>query len=324
MRSIELPITHRTVTEHGSYGGASRFDIKQHKYAGGQSESGDWGYIEVLEVKNPPDQRAGIVVYDDNSRHERIFYEWENLELALKAFEECRGSSESHKKLPNMPGCKRTVPCGLLIPWFYAIGDEDLVGNYAFPEGLQDDPVFRFGQKFVVYDDETPIIKTCMGTRYVEKISSHTYEEDDKKTYRLVMWDDGTLWNELKNHSHAPRPLVENELWITEAMDKFKLFLSGKTDKFEIEFQDGQKFIGHLAKSQKHPPTISGRYGLKITVKKARKPLCGFHDFEATPECPNIIEAVRQGLAKTNKVAERIQIISINGKKWGGVFYNKP
>ncbi len=327
IRHIHLPTSHRSSTSHGSHGGYSRFKLKQHKYAGGgPSEYGGWGFIEVLEIKNPPEGRHPFVIYEANSDGENTFYEWETLARAIAAYEKHWSNSDNRESFPKLPGFKRMVSCGLLIPWFYALGDEDLLGDYAFPDGLQDDPVFRFGKQFVCYENDVPVIKTCMGTRFVEE--TDRYNNEVQKKYRLVVWHDGSMWNEDQEKRRIPRPLVEGELWITEAMQKFQKFLTGKTDKFEIDFINGQKFIGHLTPKKNPPESPAGNYELAVTFKSG-KPARGWTtNFVPSPEIPNVIELVKKKTVAKGREVARIEIlqsqIEKGGKKWSGVFYDQP
>lgn len=81
VRDIDLPATRQVNVGHGGYGQYSRFNIKQHKYAGGgPGEGGGWGYIEVLEIQNPPNEKLGIVINERTSRDGGTFTEWDTLE----------------------------------------------------------------------------------------------------------------------------------------------------------------------------------------------------------------------------------------------------
>lgn len=328
IHNLNLPTTHQSVTTHGSHGGYSRFKIIQHEYVGGgPSEYGGWCFIELLEIINPPDGRHNIVIYEANSDYYNTFYEWETLENASAAFKKHWTDSKNRETFPKLPGFKRMVSCGLLSPWFYAIGDEELIGDYAFPEGLQDDPVFRFGQKFVCLENETPIIKTCMGTRFVEE--KDYYNNNKIKHYRIVVWSDGSIWNEDLNEDNRPRPLIADELWITDAMEKFKKFLTGKTNHFEIAFINGQKFIGQITPKKSLAKSVAGDYELRVTLDGAKKPACGWvNNFVPTPETPNIVEKILKDVAAKDKKVNRIEIVKVrsekSGKKWSGVFYNNP
>lgn len=343
VRTIDLHTISRVNVGHGSYGQYTRYDIVQHKYAGGgPGENGGWGYIEVLEIKNPPDGRWGIVVNECNSSEGSTFTEWETLDDACKAYEKNWSSTNTAERFPKFPGFKRMVVCGALTPWFYAIGDQLLIGDYAFPDGLQDDPVFVFGRKFVVVDENgMPIIKTCMGTRFVQDgvfDYEHSHREKKVDRYRLVYWDDGSVWDESHQQSWwssdskntLPRPLKDEEVWIVEAVNKFRVLLAGKVTKFSLDFLDGSKFFGNLVqKPRRKSPCASGDYFLGVDVKGEKKLRQGWvNNFEPTPETPDIVSFVvnelttKQGLGITSIEVKKGKV-KPGGKKWAGVFFGK-
>lgn len=333
VRTIDVPTTGRVNVPHGGYGRYTRYDIVQHKYAGGGPDCGGWAYIEVLEIKDAPDGRKEFVIHQCDSSKGSFFSEWQTLDDAINAFEKMFGAVDAHEEFPKRKGFLRFVNCGTLTPWFYAIGDQELIGDYAFPEGVQNDPVYTFGRKFVVYDsDGIPSVKTCMGTRHICRRSER--DPSETKMYRVVYFDDGSFWNEgnsysfkrLPDHKSAPRPLQEDELWITDAIQQFRLLLAGKSTSFTINFADGNKFVGKLSPSKENTSCAEGDYQLSINVK-GEEPMKGWiRDFKPTKEIPNIIAYVTKKLASQDKVVESIEILrsktKANGKKWAGVYYN--
>jgi len=340
IRKINIPNTKNIGnTQHGSCGRFSRFNIVQHKYAGG-GYPGCGGYIEVLEIKNPPDHRCNFVVckvHQSSYENRSFFTEWKTLAEAINAFEEYWRNSKLEEDPGKLPGFIRLVNCGALTPWFYAMGDEELIDDYAFPEGLQNDPVFRFGTKCLVYeyadyrDKDFPTIKTCMGTRFVEKVDSDYWSWSGKKTkrtYRIIYWSDGTYWDENKGGSRRPpHPLRENEIWVIEAIQLFNDLLAGKRRDFEIEFIDGTKFVGKIVPDNSRAHCVEGSYHAKVTFTDGGKKE-GSVDFTPTPKEPTVLERIKQGLAKAGKQIERIEILNRKtakkGKKWAGVFYAPP
>lgn len=319
VRTIRPPVTHKVRTEHGSYGKYSRYDMKQHDYAGGR------GFIEVLEVENAPDGHWGIVCYEYSSYGESSFTEWDTLEQARAAFKAYfSGGRDREKKVDELPGLRRRVTCGVMTPWFYAIGDEELVGDYTFPHGLQDDATYRFGRKFAVLDYEgVPSIKTCMGTRFIrEKSSLYPYTEQQ---YRMIYWDDGSAWKEGNTQHGYPRPIEDGELWIAEAVQQFRELLAGKRSDFHIKFTDGNQFIGKLAKVNRRESSAEGRYLLVANIKGEVKAREGWLEFKPTPEVPDVVQFVTQSFAKQGKEVERIEVKKTGkfqgGKKWAGVYH---
>jgi hypothetical protein len=328
VRTIDIPTTGRVNVAPGGYGQYTRYDVVQHDYAGGgPGGGGGCGYIEVLEIKNSPDGRWGIVINERTSHKGGVFTEWETLENARAAFKEFRSGYSTEEEFPKLAGFKRRVACGELTPWFYAIGDEQLIGDYAFPEGLQDDAVYRFGRQFVVLDyDGVPAVKTCMGTRFIKwKRDYHPYNEQQ---YRLVYWDDGSVWDESKGGG-SPRPVEEGEMWIAEAVQRFRQLLAGKSTEFTINFTDGNKFVGKLVRANRRVPCAEGNYFLVVRFKGKKEPLEGWvNDFKPTKDAPDIVQYITQRYVKRGQEVEHIEVkehkTKKGGKKWSGVFFHPP
>jgi hypothetical protein len=331
--SVEIPVTHRTNVTHGGYGAYSRYEITQHKYAGGNNEGGG-GFIEVLEIENPPEGRCGAVLHENcvNSYQPfaltHYFCEWKTVKDAKNAYNKNWSLKDGPNKFKGLKGFIRRVDCGLLRPWFYAIGNEELIGDYAFPEGLQDDPVFRFGRQFVVFDSEDmPEIKICMGTRFIfQGKDPHTGEE---KTFRLVYWNDGSVWDERENRN-IPRPAEEGELWIAEAIQQFKQILAGNNTTLTINFLNGEKFVGRLiqSKEKRHFHAAEGDYFLKVKFKDEKKPHQGWmNNFIPTPEQPHIISRLMAEAKARGKKVEKAEVLERKtkkgSKKWTGVFFSR-
>ena len=321
IRTIDVPTTGRVAVSHGGWGQYTRYDIKQHNYAGGGC-----GYIEVLEINNPPEGRCGIVI-NEYDCGDSVFTEWETLKNACDAFTRYWGSCDTAKEFSNLEGFKRRVVCNALTPWFYAIGDEELIGDYAFPEGFQDDPVYRLGKRFVVFDhDGVPEIKTCMGARFLTEDGSDGYGRPKKYYKRLVYWDDGSFFDAYNYTSNLPRPLEENELWVTEAVRQFKEILTGKKTEFSINFTDGNRFIGKIKIANKSH-CAEGRYELQVKIKGEKELLKGYADFKPQ-QFKNIVEAVVENYKKKGKEVEQVTVdsfrkINPKGKKWAGVYYSR-
>ena len=76
---VEIPVTKEIKNIcHGGYGRYTRFDIIQHKYAGGGC-----GYIECIEIRNPPENRNGNIVHQCESSHS-TFYEFDTIEKSYQ------------------------------------------------------------------------------------------------------------------------------------------------------------------------------------------------------------------------------------------------
>lgn len=335
VRSVDLPMT-RTMVSHGSYGQPSRYNIKQHEYGAGQDEdSGAFRYVEVLEIVQPPDERWPIVIHD-RSNKDGFFSEWETLAQAMKAYDKvwtCYDErsyfgpiKDRWEKIRHLPGFKRIVECGAMQPWFYAVGEELLVGDYAFPHGLQDDPVFRFGAKFAVLDKrEGWRIKTCMGARYFEKESDYRPYQKERK--RFVYWHDGTRWEE-GDGSPTPRPAEEGELWIAEAVEQFRKLLSGPQTHFEIPFANGMVFKSSLVQGEKRNlGSPEGEY--EVTVfREDKEPVRIRATFKPTELCPMVRTWVENELHRqeVDYTSFEVKLIKADehGRHWSGVFLDPP
>ncbi|MFH1171946.1 MAG: hypothetical protein V1778_05445 [bacterium] len=327
VRTIDTPTTGRVHIPHGGYGRYTRYDVKQHDYAGG-GHGGGGGFIEVLEIANPPDGRWGIVIHEWASGEGSIFTEWETIECARAAFARYWGNRDTAERFPLCPGYRRRIVCGALTPWFYAVGDEQLLGDYAFPEGLQDDPVYRFGRQFIVIDaDGIPMVKTCMGTRFItRKQRDYPYEDVQR---RLVYWDDGSVWDESRWGSSLPRPVEDGEMWITEALQQFRQLIAGEHTTFTLPFTDGTVFVGEVKRPKPRVPCAEGAYFLIVQLEGEREPKQGWvHDFKPSPGAPDIVQYVTQRYTDLGKVVDRIEIrecrVRKGGKKWSGVFLHPP
>jgi hypothetical protein len=226
--SIHIPETSELLIGHGGYGKYTRFIIKQHKYAGGWN-----GFIEVLEIKNPPEGRCGIVIHKcSNGRS--IFYEFESLNEAKETWKK---SFSFPEEFVNEKGFIRHVGCSLLEPWFYAVGNQAIKGDFVFPDHLDHNhPVYRTGRKvkLVRYDGEEKI-KTCWGTT-VREYDTDEYRgrtSMEKKEYLTIQFDDGTTWSEYGS-TETVLPLNEEDLLKEKILDTVRGLLNGKMDKIVV------------------------------------------------------------------------------------------
>jgi hypothetical protein len=312
-KDIEPPTTGRAkLVGHGSYGLYTRFDIHQHKYAGGRS-----GYIEALEIKDAPDGRCGFVIHEYADMSGCRFYEYKNMDSANAAFERSWGANDRNGELQDSPGFKRRVDCGPRQPWFYAVGDQHIAGDIVFPDCIMEDPVYRFGRKFVVARlDERPRITECVGV-HLERDRHSTGPYDEKPPRRIVFFEDGTIWRE-RSGDPTPEPLRGDQLWIHEAILKFESFLAGKVTKFAIEFMDGRKFIGRLSQGK----SPHGTYWAKVRLENG-KTAEGEFRFEgaATKSAPSIEEYLLGNIVRGSKVSKILELKRRFRKHdWLGVF----
>lgn len=321
VRSLDLPTTGRVNIEHGSFGMYTRYDIKQRKYAGGGG-----GYIEVLDIRNPPDDRVGFVVHEYQGRKGSVFYEFDSIERAEAAWEVSWGCGDPDKKLPTCQGFLRRVACGLLTPWFYAVGEQLLQGDFVFPEAFEEDATFQFGRKFVVLDDQNfPSVKSCYGLCTFKSRPQFASHGEPEKSYRLVTWHDGTTWNEYAG-GRRPIPLQDDQLWIHEAIEQFAAFLAGKQTKFTIEFRDGSRFTSNYRPANPKSRSAEGRYQVRVRLPNGKTKTSEAMWFKPTAECPTVEAFTRAALdaKEVTRGAEILEVIKITGeygqRKWTGAF----
>ncbi len=323
--SLDVPITHQVNVAHGGYGRYSRFNITQHKYAGG-GHPGCGTYIEILEIQNPPDGRCGIVLHQDIRDYHHYgstFWEFESIDDVLAIWDQVwYVSADSDSKISKSKGFKRKVSCGGLSPWFYAIGDQALFGDYAYPNHIGDDPIYRPLQKFVVCDEEDfPVIKTCMGccqvTREMPNYGSGCGGSPKKKEYRVVYWDDGTVYDE-QRHSKKPRPLTEKDIFAQEAVNQLKSCLAGRKREFVIHLSDGNRFTCKLQPMHKGKHLSSGTYFARA-IMKGGESKAGCFEFTPTSEFPTVEHFLQHKGVKEIQ-ALKFQQGTGGKKKWVGVF----
>lgn len=319
IRTIKPHDTRFATVNHGGFCRHTRYDIVQHDYAGGGAE-----YVELLEIRNPPDNRYGYVI-NQHSPADSSFTEWDSLERARSAYT-AFFFRPSGTVLSSFPGFLREVSCGPLTPWFFAVGDEELFGDYASPHNLQEHPVFRFGRQFVVHDNnDLPTVKTCMGARYRKEEVSR-YSSHNARNLLTVFWDDGTVWNEEYSYPTAPHPLEDGEIWITEALRQFRKFLTGRTEKFSVNLTDGTTFIGRLKKTGTRSFSPEGDYYVTCRIVGEEKVREGWVHFTPTPEAPDVVQLVTRSFAERGKKVVCLEVTrresKRNGKKWSGVFFS--
>lgn len=321
MSGIALPTTGRVVS-HGGFGVYTRFQIFQHKYAGGQG-----GYVELLEISDPPDGRCGIVIHRYDASNGSDFFEYRSLEEALSAWDACWNSPKGFSLAEEQAGFLRRVRCTFWKPWFYAVGDQLIEGDLVAMDIDREDPRFPVGWKFLVWDaaEKRPEIKTCVGT---------TRRFDDEKQRCgicgklgesvIVFFSDGTYWRSDASYYPDPIPLEDDRLWICEALDEFRRLLAGFSERFEIPFFDGSKFVGRFMPKSKGGRQPEGEYYAKIKLEGGRIQEGPF-PFKPTKESPTAKEFLKAWFLE-NK-SQRIEILELGrarkkpgSRKWPGVY----
>lgn len=249
IKSIEVPVTGRVdVVGHGGYGKCTRFDIEQHKYVGsGYPSCG--GYVEVLEIKNSIEERCSIVIHKWESGVGSIFYEFASLNAALKIWKNLQILSDT-KALAEKEGFIRCVACGLLSPWFFAVGNQAICGDFAFPDHLDcNDPVYWPNRKVVLTNyGGSKEIKTCLGVSF----ESHENLHGKASEYKVVQFSDGTTRSEHSSHlERIIKPLEEESLWKQEAINRVRELLNGELDKATVILLDGKKITIEVEETNK-------------------------------------------------------------------------
>lgn len=236
--SVHIPETSKLSVGHGGYGKYTRFIIEQHKYAGG-GWPGCGGFIEILEIKNPPQGRCGTVIHEENSGRS-TFYEFKSLNDALEAYGKFRSLSLT-EKFSKEKGFIRCVNCGLLEPWFYAVGNQAINGDFAFPDHLDHNhPIYQTGRKVKLVtgcDTKEEEVKICWGTT-TRKYESYDGEE---KEYLEIQFDDGTTHSEYGEGGYRKiLPLNEEDLLKEKILNTVRELLNGKMDKIFV-ISEGRK-----------------------------------------------------------------------------------
>ena len=229
-KGYTLPGTHRVNVQHGCYGRYSRYDIEQTKYAGGRA-----GYIEAIHVRDAVDGRCAHIVYRFNTYGGSVFWEFNDQTSADKAWRKCWGKARGiDEAMREQPGFIREVFCDVMTPWFYAVGNQELVGDWAFPEYQQAHPYFVPGKLYVVKDESgEERVKRCIGSRVTDRQPVHDLRiPADAVT---VYWDDGThfsselgdqWWARAPDQAPLPRALAEAEDDVSRSIGAFRELLA--------------------------------------------------------------------------------------------------
>lgn len=322
MSGIALPTTGRVVS-HGGFGSYTRFLVFQHKYGGGQG-----GYVELLEISDPPDGRCGIVIHRYDASKGSDFFEFRSLEEALSAWEACWNSPKGFSAAKEQPGCLRRVRCTFWKPWFYAVGDQLIEGDLVAMDIDREDPRFPVGRKFLIWDiaGKRPEIKTCVG-------AMRRFGNDKPRCSIcgklgeavIAFFSDGTYWrSDAGGFCPDPIPLEDDQLWICEALDELRRLLAGFSERFEISFFDGSKFVGRFVPKDKSGRQPEGEYYAKVKMEDGRIREGSF-PFKPTKEESPTVKAFLE--AEFSKNGHRVEILALNrvrskpsGRKWPGVY----
>lgn len=317
--SVDPAVNYTTNVTHGGYGRYSRFKIDQKKYAGGHG-----GYVEALHVMNAPDDRCPNILHIMSSYKGSSFAEFKSIRNAVDAWTKYLRQGETDWK--DFTGFIRHVQCGTFDPWFYALGDQHLSGDFVFPDVFNEHPQYQVGKRFLVTDkfDSCRSIKMCMGAITREKETSDYWGHTKKKYLETeIFWDDGTSTCDVD----CVRQLESDKLWIDDAITQFKRLISGACKTFEVPFVDGSKFIGRLKLSDATCKSMPGTYSMSIIVKDKGKErtVTGRQSFKPSEDCKTIYDRIR--IDAEAKGLELVKFVSCvkEGKRgeaatWKGVY----
>jgi hypothetical protein len=106
-----------------------RFDITQHRYAGGDDE-GTGGYIELLGIRDPPEGKVPTLIHFWGTGWTHTFWEFDSHESALATWGEHYWPRV--RTLHEQPGCIRKVVADNPdeLPWFFAGSGDDTSGDF--------------------------------------------------------------------------------------------------------------------------------------------------------------------------------------------------
>jgi hypothetical protein len=107
----------------------TRYDVVMHRHIASICSC-----VVCLEINDSPSGHCQFIIYCASREEESAFIEWETLEDAINAFEQFWPTGTMKERFPQLKGFKRYIVSGPLIPWFYAIGMQRIVGDFAFSE----------------------------------------------------------------------------------------------------------------------------------------------------------------------------------------------
>ncbi len=332
-----LPTTRNI--QHGGYGQYTRYDIDQLEYWGGG------GFAEALHIKDAPEGYHPIVTYSMFPREggrDAYFVEWKDEASALAGLRRFANQA-TFEQIPEdedeSKGFIRAVNLGSLQPWFYAVGDAQLMGDYVFPEHLAGHPVFTPGRQFIVPTKEFWLdkvahttVKTSMGayTREVptKKYNGWGYDDGDPQIHTTVQWNDGSLTEITPETPQQLLPIpIETQPWVAEAYKGVQAALAGKALGFTVNFADGSKFVGRFVEAPEKKSDPEGDYFVRVSMVDGSTRE-GRVTFSPTAELPSVQSYVHHHYSKNGHEYTHISVDRMetkrNGRKAAGIFFAPP
>lgn len=304
---ITTELNKKTKLEHGGYSVISRYDIESLGYLGGET-----GYLEFLHVKDAPPGYAPFVIHQFDGYSGSRLVEVESRELLKSAAE--RGLFQ--------PPEIRDITihyCGPFSPWFYAVGDQPILGRVVAPEHkVVSVPGYVQGRKFIIKD------------RYLGETTVKTFvaavKPDDESDDVVLLWDDGTHFSLCNHSSEYVRPVTADVAWIDAAVVQFRSLLVGNIKSFSIPFFSGGELKCKYVPPKKGPvKQDAGSYHLKIIVEKDGKEEMkdGNVDYDPKENGPSVEAMVEEQAKKAGfkllKIDHCYKIVR-RTKGWTGVY----
>lgn len=116
--------------------GKSIFTIVRHRYSWWTSVGTTVRpYEEILEIKNPPLGKCGIVMHSVGPNGEHRFTEWDSLEKACEVWDKTHHINDSNYMHELRQGYMRYVYCYDAKPWFCGVEGDTIVEDFVAPPG---------------------------------------------------------------------------------------------------------------------------------------------------------------------------------------------
>jgi hypothetical protein len=116
-----------TLLTHGSHSVLSRFNVTHHAKAAGCS-----GYIELLEIHDPPAGKCSIVIHKYHIDKGCVIIEFDTLQNAIIAWRFCYAHVELYH-FRDQVGFLRMIEHREKDPWFYAGDADNIEGDWIVP-----------------------------------------------------------------------------------------------------------------------------------------------------------------------------------------------
>jgi hypothetical protein len=104
----------------------TRFKVVRHEYTPIEYPNTNQGYVEVIEIRNPPKNKRGIILHCYRGDEGSTYCEYRTVRDAALGFAivagDASGGRELNERLRKTGGFIRRVKCNpIAIPWFYDV-----------------------------------------------------------------------------------------------------------------------------------------------------------------------------------------------------------